>query len=593
MSILVLTPDSEAARSLCTALARSGQAASWEISPDRATARLREKPPLVLVADTSIGAHPTVVSELKSGAPWARVFLIGEQPAASNDDFPVVPKPFDASELAQVLVREGELAELDRSRHALRERLEGLTLLVDECFEAIIGLSADGIVLSWNPGAASLYGYSAEEIIGRSIELLDIEPERTFAQLAEGERRVAEVRRRHKSGREIRVLLSVSRVQRAAKDGIHLAEVSLDITERRELERSLEHAERLAAIGRIAAGMAHEINNPLAVIGASAAYVGEIATRLGDADLLAAASDIEVAVERIGSFVRHICGFARRERPHMADAPVSTALDIALRMVRPRAKDRSVQVRVDSAKGIDAPHDPPRLAQAILNLLSNAVDAAASGGGHVWLHVEANEDEVRFEVDDDGPGITPEVAERLFEPFTTTKPFGQGTGLGLTITRQIARDHGGDVQLEPRPGGGARAVLRLPRFRPSSYRLLVIEDDPAVRRALASDLRREGFDVATAATVEQASAHLRANKVHVVIADAHLPDPIDDPLAALAALAPLARRLVMTGDPGSAVGDDIADEVLAKPWNRAELLQVVRRLCLRGERRQSQPPTAS
>src|SRR5690606_25755009 len=271
MSILVLTPDSEAARSLCTALARSGQAASWEISPDRATARLREKPPLLLVAGTSAGAHPTVVSELESGAPWARVFLIGEQPAASNDDFPVVPEPFDASELAQVLVREGELAELDRSRHALRERLEGLTLLVDECFEAIIGLSADGIVLSWNPGAASLYGYSAEEIIGRSIELLDIEPERTFAQLAEGERRVAEVRRRHKSGREIRVLLSVSRVQRAAKDGIHLAEVSLDITERRELERSLEHAERLAAIGRIAAGMAHEINNPLAVIGASAA----------------------------------------------------------------------------------------------------------------------------------------------------------------------------------------------------------------------------------------------------------------------------------------------------------------------------------
>src|SRR5690606_13084759 len=109
---------------------------------------------------------------------------------------------------------------------------------------------------------------------------------------------------------------------------------------------------------------------------------------------------------------------------------------------------------------------------------------------------------------------------------------------------------------------------------------------------LASDLRREGFDVVTAATLEQASAHLSARKFHLVIADAHLPDPVeDDPLRTLAALSPLARRLVMTGDPGSVVGDDLADEVLAKPWNRAERAQVVRRLGLRGERRKSQPPS--
>ncbi len=198
---------------------------------------------------------------------------------AETDGPAVVSKPFDASELAQVLVREGELAELDRSRHALRERVERLTLLVDECFEAIVGLSAEGIVRSWNPGAASLYGYTADEIIGRSIELLDAEPELTCARLAHDERRVVEVRRRHKSGREILVLLSLSRVSRGTPD-IHFAEVSLDVTERRQLERSLEHAERLAAIGRIAAGMAHEINNLLAVIGASAAYVSEIAARI-------------------------------------------------------------------------------------------------------------------------------------------------------------------------------------------------------------------------------------------------------------------------------------------------------------------------
>jgi two-component system cell cycle sensor histidine kinase/response regulator CckA len=587
MSVLVLTPDAEAARSLCRALERSGQSASWEISPDRATARVREVPPLVLVADTAVGTHPSVVAELKSGAPWARVVLMGDA-EAETDGPAVVSKPFDASELAQVLAREGELAELDRSRHALRERVERLTLLVDECFEAIVGLSAEGIVRSWNPGAASLYGYTADEIIGRSIELLDAEPELTCARLAHDERRVVEVRRRHKSGREILVLLSLSRVSRGTPD-IYFAEVSLDVTERRQLERSLEHAERLAAIGRIAAGMAHEINNPLAVIGASAAYVSEIAGRISDPELAGCASDIEMAVERIGSFVQHVCGFARRERPHMTDNSIHTALDISTRMIRPRAKDRLVEVTVEAVPSIIIPHDPPRLAQAILNLLSNAVDAAAAGGRHVTLRVVARDDNAVIEVDDDGPGITDEFAGRLFEPFTTTKPFGQGTGLGLSITRQIARDHGGDVRLEPRPGGGTRATFSLPRFRAKSYRLLVVEDDPAVRRALATDLRREGFDVSTAASLDEARDIVRGRRIHLIIADAHLPDPVEnEPLSILAADSPSSRRLVMAAD-RSRVRVDWADHVLTKPWNRAELVQIARRLCLAGERRSQRP----
>ena len=583
MSVLVLTSDAEAARSLCTALERSGQTANWEINPDRATARLREVPPLVLVADTAVGTHRNVVAELKLGAPWARVVLMGEH-TGTGDGPAIVAKPFDASEFAQVLAREGELAELERSRHVLRERVEGLTLLVDECFEAIVGLSADGIIRSWNPGAASLYGYTAEEMIGSSIERLDAEPELTCARLAHDERRVAEVRRRNKNGREIVVLLSLSRVSRGTPE-LHFAEISLDITERRQLERNLEHAERLAAIGRIAAGMAHEINNPLAVIGASAAYVAEVAARIGDSELAGCASDIEMAVERVGSFVQHVCGFARRERPHMAETSIHTALDIALRMIRPRAKDRFVEVRVEPTPTVVVPHDPPRLAQAVLNLLSNAVDAAASGGRHVVLRVTAGEDSVRIEVDDDGPGITAELAERLFEPFTTTKPFGQGTGLGLPITRQIAHDHGGEIRLDPLPGGGTRACLELQRFRANSYRLLVVEDDPAVRRALASDLRREGFDVMTAASLEQALDVVRTRRLHVILVDAHLPDPLEDePLAVLARESPGSQRLVISADPGNVRGSD-ADQVLAKPWNRTELLQVTRRLCLRGERR--------
>jgi two-component system NtrC family sensor kinase len=600
MSILVLTPDADAAHTLCAALTRSGQQVSWATNLEQAEARLRIESPLVLVADIEVDSHARLIAELAASSPWARVLRIGEVADAADGNAHaldgggyVIPKPFDASELAALLTREQELATLERSRHDLRERVEGLTLLVDECFEAIVGLSRNGIVHTWNPGAASLYGYEAHEIIGQSLSLLDAEPLPGVERVRPSEQRVHEVRRRHKSGREIVVLASVSHVTRDRPGALELLEVSLDVTERRELERGLEHSERLAAIGTIAAGMAHEINNPLAVIRASAAYVAEIANRAQDSELGACASDIELAVERIGSFVQHVCGFARRERPQMSDAPIQTAIDIALRMVRPRVKDRRVELVVEPSPPVNVPHDPPRLAQAILNVLSNAVDAAAAGGKHVSLRVRVDDEALCIEVDDDGPGLSPELALTAFEPFKTTKPFGQGTGLGLSITRQIALDHGGRVRLEPRAEGGARVALELPRFRPNVYRLLVIDDDPAVRRALASDLRREGFDVVTAESLAEARDILRRGPIQVILSDWQLPDS-DGPdlVRALHRESQTTRVIVTSADPAVLPGDGV-ERILHKPWTRETLTHLVRSVCLKGERRSQPPMTAA
>lgn len=611
MSILVLTPDADAAHTLCAALLRCGQQASWAATLEEAEAQLRLEPPLVLVADIEVDSHVRLIAELRAGAPWARILRIGELTGSAHGDTDatgnanghghghaidsqglVVPKPFDASELAALLTREQELANLERSRHDLRERVEGLTLLVDECFEAIVGLSLDGSVRSWNPGAASLYGYDAEEIIGQSLSLLDVDPQLTKPRLHTSEPRVHEVRRRHKSGREIIVLASVSHVTRARPGAIELLEVSLDVTERRELERGLEHAERLAAIGRIAAGMAHEINNPLAVIRASSAYVAEIASQTRDSELAACASDIELAVERIGSFVQHVCGFARRERPQMTHAPVQTAIDIALRMVRPRLKDRGVELVIEPCPDVNVPHDPPRLAQAILNVLSNAADAASAGGKHVTLRTRVGEDCIRIEVEDDGPGLSPELARTAFEPFKTTKPFGQGTGLGLSITRQIALDHGGQVMLEPRPSPecGARVSIELPRFRPNVYRLLVIDDDPAVRRALATDLRREGFDVVSAGSLREAREILRSGRVHVILSDWQLPDADGADLVQALNRESQTARLVITSADRALLPASGVERILDKPWDRETLTQLVRALCLKGERRSHATP---
>ncbi len=580
MTILVLSADEDAAGALCSALTRSGCAPSWETQPDSARDVARRHPPSVVVADTSVPGHARLVDEVRVGTPWARVYLLGD--ALADRGLPVVQKPFDASGLADVLMRELELARLDRGHRTLQAQAEELGLLLEASFEAIVALAADGTIRSWNLGAANLYGYVAHEVIGRHISVLDVDPGRTAERLAGAPRSVMDIVRRRKDGSEVLTLVSLSRVERPGSAEHGYAEVSLDVGERRKLERELEHAERLAAIGRLAAGMAHEINNPLAVIHASVAYIAESAERFDDPELEECLRDTRLAVERIGSFVQHVVGFARRERPQLSDARLTDAVDIAFRMVRPRARDRGVTVHVEAFGDVRVPHDPTRLAQALLNVLSNAVDAAATGGREVRVRALAGPDAVRIQVDDSGAGIDPAIAARLFEPFATTKPYGQGTGLGLAITKQIVDDHGGRIEIGPAGAGGTRVEIRLPGLQTSDHRVLVVDEDPAVRRALAADLRREGFLVAQAGMLGAARDELLARHTSVIVVDVRLPDAGSlDVVPTLRATLP-AARIVVLAPPTERVAVGDADLVVPKPWDRAELVAAVRRLCSAG-----------
>jgi signal transduction histidine kinase len=173
--------------------------------------------------------------------------------------------------------------------------------------------------------------------------------------------------------------------------------------------------------------------------------------------------DVRLAVDRIGTFVNHVCGFARRERPTLADASVRETLRMALRLAKPRAAEHRVEMILEPGPDVRLPHDPTRISQAVLNLVSNAIDAAAEGGGHVAVRLVTDASTLRIQVDDDGAGIPESVRGRVFEPFATTKKHGKGTGLGLAITRQIVDDHGGTVELSPGPSGpGTRAEIALP-----------------------------------------------------------------------------------------------------------------------------------
>lgn len=574
MSILVVSEDTQAACALVSALERAGADARWA-TPQTNEGELGP-PPLVLVADAGDPSHQAVVNTVRERAPWVQAYVMTDTDHDTDVDARRFPKPFDAAETAMMLVRARELAELERLRQTQQARADELAVLVEASFEAIVGLASDGTIRTWNRGAQKVYGYTADEAVGKNVGFLDLSSRPVCPSPTQA---VVETERQHKNGEAICVLLSRSPVPAHGSERIAFAEVSLDITARKKLERELEHSERLAAVGRLVATMAHEINNPLAVISAAGSYIGELAERLKDRELAERVEDVSLATHRITDYVQQMCGFARRERPKLCETPVWETVRMALRLVKPRAHEKGVEVSVADVDDAPTPHDPPRLSQAIVNVLSNAIDAAAEGGHHVWLTVEREAFCLRIIVDDDGRGFEHRAADRLFEPFHTTKPHGEGTGLGLTITRQVMADHRGSAQLEARAGGGARAVLCLPLLDPSEHRVLVVEDDPAVRRALTGELRRAGFKVGSARSQKTALTELGKQAYQVLVTDLRLPDASGPALIrALREKAPAARCLAITGDPGPPPAD--VEVHLRKPWERSFLLSSVRMLCL-------------
>ncbi len=200
----------------------------------------------------------------------------------------------------------------------------------------------------------------------------------------------------------------------------------------------------------------------------------------------------------------------------------------------------------------------------MVNLVANAIDAAADGGRRVTVRVLEHEAEVVIEVDDDGPGVDPSIATRI-QPFATTKPSGRGTGLGLAITHQIVHYHRGTNALGTCAATCAR--LAIPGFSPSSHRVLVVDGDRAVLRALAADLRRAGFVVDAAVLLGEAEQMLAEHRARVIVAETTLPDGSGPQvLARLRVASPTSRRAALVDYAGRVPGADIA---IQKPWDAA------------------------
>ena len=377
-----------------------------------------------------------------------------------------------------------------------------------------------GHFLRVNASFERTLGYSAEELLA-SPWIDFVHPDDRAATIAEGEKLAQgeltlhfENRYRCKDGSyKWLAWTSVPVVE----EGVLYA-VARDVTERREFQDQLEAAaraerhareelqraqlqmietEKLAALGRMVAGVAHEINNPLSFVSNNEAvlqrdlkavqeylelyrqadglieqHAPELLDHLAELDRRADVSYILSHVQeilsrsrqglgRIQQIVRDLRDFARMDGTEMETADLNASIELTVDIVRVQAKKKGVQIdaRLQALPAVAC--FPAKVNQVILNLLTNAIDACEEGG-RVVLSTAAGDDVIRIVVQDNGPGVDPAIRARLFDPFVTTKAPGEGTGLGLSISYGIVQDHGGTIEVESEPGEGSRFTVTLP-----------------------------------------------------------------------------------------------------------------------------------
>jgi PAS domain S-box-containing protein len=342
-----------------------------------------------------------------------------------------------------------------------------LAELVDSSSEAIIGRTLDGIICSWNRSAERIFRYSAAEAIGQPIGMLyppgSEDEELDMERLKRGETIDAhDAVRRRKDGQNIDVSVSVSPIFDPQGNLIGASKVARDITERKQLEAELEASReqamisaRLSELGMMAGSVAHEINNPLSVIHASASDLLEMA-EIGSVpieELQIASSRIKRTADRISKIIKSLRQIARKgNNDPLQRASAVEIVEQVLDLSRERFRVNSVRLDTTVDKDVFVLCREVQIAQVLLNLLLNAFDAAVEGAGQKWVRVEVagHEETVMFAVIDSGPGVPDELKTRIMEPFYTTKPVGKGTGLGLSLSKAFIEEHGGELVLSER-----------------------------------------------------------------------------------------------------------------------------------------------
>ncbi|MBL8468790.1 sensor histidine kinase [Methyloversatilis discipulorum] len=341
-------------------------------------------------------------------------------------------------ELAQA---NGELRRQYEEKARLTDRL---STLLNQLPAGVVVVDGAGVIEQANPAALDMVGARAGAAWDGSAARLQPSdaPAEWECTGADGQPRRLSMSEARLAGEDARIVL------------LH------DMTRQHALKIAAARNERLAAMGEMAASLAHQLRTPLA---AATLYVGTLISRdMAPDDVKSIASRAQGRLRHLERLIRDTLMFARGEVLGREAIDVAALVDELQHTVEPVARQAGVRLTVEAASG-SVSGDRKAVASALVSLLENAVQACADGG-EVALAVEATDGSVSFVVRDNGRGIPREIQERLFEPFFTTRE--EGTGLGLAIARGVARVHGGDIECESAPGAGSRFTLRLPAQTP-------------------------------------------------------------------------------------------------------------------------------
>ena len=500
-------------------------------------------------------------------------------------------------------------------RKVAEQELRRQALIFESLCEGVVVTDRAGRIIDWNASAEKMFGRGKAEALGQTLFSLlhpGAEDKRTGEVLAALERDgrwTGEMDFKRADGTQSYCESVVAPLRDAEGRTIAHIMVHRDTTERRLLQTRLQMADRLASVGTLGAGVAHEINNPLAYMLVNLHLISEGMERLRNSPVANNVEPLHQVIretvegaERIASIVRDLKTFARgQQEDRLGPVEVSKAVELACKMADNVIKHRARLVTkfepVPSVQGNES-----RLCQVFLNLLLNAAHAIPEGDAkdHEIRVVirESGAGEVVVEVRDTGVGMPPEVQARIFDPFFTTKPVGEGTGLGLSICHGIIDSMGGRIAVESQPGKGSIFCVSLgvaatpaevqaeaaPVPTAGRARILVVDDEPYVTRALQRSLSPDH----EVATVNGARAALKlmdqGNRFDLILCDVMMPGMTGmDLYAELNRAAPdQAQRVVfMTGGAFTPRAlsflQEVANPKLSKPLDLRQLRALVSR----------------
>lgn len=495
----------------------------------------------------------------------------------------------------------------------LAESFKDQARLLDLASDAIILCDLWGSITYWNQGAERLYGWTTSEVLGSpvmSILMSDSassgETERAVRARGEWTGRFAHVR---KDGKKVYVNSRWTLVKDDRGTPRSILVINSDITEAKNLENQFLRAQRLESIGRLASGIAHDLNNILSPILMSATLLRRSATAPEATRMI---DLIEASAERGAGIVKQVLTFARGvEGDRVMLQPKHLVCEMAkiLSQTFPRNIDVRTQFPSDLWTIIG---DATQIDQILLNLCVNARDAMSPGGGTLTVaaeNVEVDEHFARTNTDaqlgrhvvlrvaDTGGGIPPETMEKMFEPFYTTKEVGKGTGLGLSTVQSIVKGHSGFLTVQSRVGSGTTFSIFIPAIhaempaevakeqedlRGNGETILLVEDEVAIRDSCVSALKSNGYGVYTAEDGSDALSVFfqRRREVKLIITDLAM-GKIDgiEFVRAVRKLDAKIKIIVSTGHCQPEQAEQLESlgvkTILAKPYSASRLMQAV------------------